>query len=248
MLEIEEAAFQAWPADEVMELCGWRLRFMHGVTHRGNAVWPNAWRDGPPLGERIDAVERFSTARGIPPTFQLTSAACPEELDSALAARGYLIEAPVTVMTRKLSESFPLVDRGGQATVGSKPDPDWLAVAVDRGRYAGVGDVFLRLLERLGDRAGYALARSNGEPVAVGLGVADGPWLGIFGMLTVPGARRRGAASAVLRALSAWGTERGATRAYLQVEKANEGARKLYEAAGFSPSYEYWYRVKQEGS
>ena len=43
VLEIEEAAFHAWPADEVLELSGWRLRFMHGVTHRGNSVWPNGW-------------------------------------------------------------------------------------------------------------------------------------------------------------------------------------------------------------
>ena len=28
VLEVEEAAFQAWPADEVVELCGWRLRFV----------------------------------------------------------------------------------------------------------------------------------------------------------------------------------------------------------------------------
>ena len=54
----------------------------------------------------------------------------------------------------------------------------------------GVGCVQVRA--RLGDRAGYALVRSNAETVAVGLGVSDGPWLGIFAMTTVPEARRRG--------------------------------------------------------
>ena len=126
----------------------------------------------------------------------------------------------------------------------AKPDAEWLAVPVERGRYAGVRDVFLGLLARLGDRAGFALVRSDAGPVAVGLGVADGPWLGIFAMLTLPEARRRGSAKAVLHALTSWGAARGAGRAYLQVERDNDTARALYTACGFVPAYEYHYRTK----
>jgi ribosomal protein S18 acetylase RimI-like enzyme len=63
-------------------------------------------------------------------------------------------------------------------------------------------------------------------------------------MLTVPEARRRGAARAILAALARWGANRGATRAYLQVEHDNAPARALYEASGFLPAYDYHYRTK----
>jgi len=253
VLEIEEAAFRAWPAEEVVELSGWRLRFMHGVTRRANSVWPNGWHGETPLLERLKAVEAFAASRGIPPSFQLTSAARPSELDAALEARGYAIDAPVIVKTlelpRELSSSEGL---GVQATVVSSPNADWLSVAVDpdrafsryRGRYEKARDTFLGMLVRLEGRAGFALARSNDEPVAIGLGVVDGPWLGIFGMFALPEARRRGAARSVLRALTAWGAERGARRAYLQVERKNDAARALYSGEGFVRAYDYHYRTK----
>ena len=244
VLEIEEAAFRAWPAAEVVELSGWRLRFTHGVTRRANSVWPNDWRDETPLDERLEAVETFSAARGIPPSFQLTSAAHPADLDAVLAARGYAVDAPVIVMTRELDAASSFDSGlGFEATVFSKPDAEWLTVPVERGRYAEARDVFLGILARLGNRAGFALVRSDAGPIAVGLGVTDGPWLGIFAMLTLPEARRRGAAKAVLRTLTAWGAARGARRAYLQVERDNDGARTLYAARGFVPAYEYHYRT-----
>ena len=245
VLEIEEAAFRAWPAEEVVELSGWRLRFTHGITRRANSVWPNGWHGETPLEERLAAVEAFAAERAIAPSFQLTSAAKPPHLDGALADRGYSIDAPVIVKTLELAgrEAIP---QGSEieASVIASPIPEWLAVSVDRGRYAGVREHFSRLLARIGDRAGYALASSKDGPIAVGLGVVDGPWLGIFGMLTLPEARRRGAARAVLDVLAAWGAARGASHAYLQVERENEPARALYAGARFLPAYEYHYRTK----
>jgi GNAT superfamily N-acetyltransferase len=245
VLDIEEAAFRAWPAEEVVELSGWRLRFTHGVTRRANSVWPNAYRDSTPLEERLGAVEAFAAARGIAPSFQLTSVARPAELDAVLAARGYAVDAPVVVKTLELAALPPLESAPGfEAFVAPRPDDEWLSMPVGRGRYAKVRNVFAGILERLGDRAGYARVRSGGTCIAAGLGVLDGPWLGVFAMLTVPEARRRGAGKAVLRTLTAWGSARGAQRAYLQVERDNEPARALYAACSFTPAYEYHYRTK----
>ncbi len=248
VLDLEEVAFRAWPAEEVIDLSGWRVRFTHGVTRRANSVWPNAWRDETPLASRIAAVESFAAERGIAPSFQLTRAAKPSDLDAQLAERGYAIDAPVIVKTLELGQRGPFAEGVEvEATVISTPTPEWLSVAVDRGRYAGVGQHFRGILARIGDRAGFALARSSGAPIAVGLGVVDGPWLGIFAMLTVPEARRHGAARAILGALTDWGAERGARGAYLQVERENDAARSLYAQAGFAPAYEYHYRTKLGG-
>jgi GNAT superfamily N-acetyltransferase len=245
VLEIEEAAFRAWPAEEVVELSGWRLRFTRGITRRANSVWPNEWRGETPLAERVEAVEAFAASRGIAPSFQLTAAAKPAELDGWLADRGYVIDAPVVVMTQNLegfaegNESLEL-----ETTVLSYPSADWLFVAIERGRFAGARAPFSGILARIGARGAFALSRTNEGPVAVGLGVVDGELLGIFNMMTVPEARRRGAARSILRALAAWGSEHGAAVGYLQVERDNAPARALYASSGFSPAYEYHYRTK----
>jgi GNAT superfamily N-acetyltransferase len=245
VLELEEVAFRAWPAEEVQELEGWRLRFTHGVTRRANSVWPNAWRGETPLAERVAAVETFAAAHGILPSYQLTSAAKPAHLDEFLSKRGYSIDAPVSVQTLELDRPLSaLAAPGIETSVEPEASPAWLSVAVDRGRFAGTRAHYLGILARIGPRAGFALASEGIEPVAVGLGVVDDGWLGIFGMLTVPEARRHGAAKAILGALSRWGAERGATRAYLQVERENVVARAAYASAGFVSAYDYHYRTK----
>jgi N-acetylglutamate synthase len=48
----------------------------------------------------------------------------------------------------------------------------------------------------------------------------------------------------VLHALAMWAQSVEADRMYLQVEEDNAPARGLYEAAGFTPLYRYWYRLQ----
>ena len=72
----------------------------------------------------------------------------------------------------------------------------------------------------------------------------DDGWAGVFGMATVPAARRTGAARAVLGALAAWAAERGAVGLYLQVEGDNAPALRLYESAGFAEAARYSYRTR----
>ena len=62
-------------------------------------------------------------------------------------------------------------------------------------------------------------------------------WTGVYAMGTRPEARRRGAATSILRALAQWAHDRGAARMYLQVETTNDGARQLYTRAGFETAY-----------
>jgi ribosomal protein S18 acetylase RimI-like enzyme len=77
--------------------------------------------------------------------------------------------------------------------------------------------------------------------------VADEDWIGLFCMATRPEFRRRGAATAVLRALAGWGRHQGAARAYLQVMDDNLPARSLYARAGFETLYHYHYREAPVG-
>ena len=94
---IEELAANAWPADVVQHLDGWRVRYAHGVTRRINSVWPNLDFGRHPLADKIALVEAFYARRQAVSRFQICPAAQPEELDSVLAARGYAPDAPTHV-------------------------------------------------------------------------------------------------------------------------------------------------------
>ena len=61
-------------------------------------------------------------------------------------------------------------------------------------------------------------------------------------MHALPEQRRRGVARALLAALAGWASAQGAQRLYLQVERDNEPARRLYAGLGFEEAYRYHYR------
>jgi ribosomal protein S18 acetylase RimI-like enzyme len=243
--ELEARAFAAWPAAQVEQLGGWRLRATSGVTRRANSAWTSGPVDN--LADATARTEAFYAERRLPAIFQLCPLA-PAALDDALAARGYAIDAPVAILTAPLAELSAEAPAGVDVRVDREIADDWFELSGGRSRFAAVQPVYRGILERIGApgraRAGYALASVDGEPAATALGVADGPWLGVFSVSTLPDFRRRGAATALLRALARWGHSLGATKAYLQVERDNRIAFDLYLRDGFREVYGYHYRVK----
>jgi GNAT superfamily N-acetyltransferase len=232
--ELEAVAYDFWPAPEVAELDGWRLRFAHGITGRANSVWPNG--DGTlPLDDKIERAEAWYRERGRPTLFQLTEAARPAGLEDALAARGYEARGvPVSVEVASLGDV--LARTSGDADVSTEFDDSWLELWAGSRAFANLDAA--RDLLAPGDAA---FASIGGE--AVGRGVVSGTWLGITSMVTVPDARRRGHARAIVHALAQWASAQGCTHAMLQVESTNEPARTLYAAAGFVPHHDYHYRI-----
>jgi ribosomal protein S18 acetylase RimI-like enzyme len=114
-----------------------------------------------------------------------------------------------------------------------------------RGRYAGVQAHYRGLLQRIGERALYALATIGGEPAAVGLGVVHAEWVGIFGMHTLAHHRRCGLGTSVILALARAACDDGAIHAYLQVERDNAAALAFYQRLGFSEQHGTHYRVQR---
>ena len=87
------------------------------------------------------------------------------------------------------------------------------------------------------------LRDERGDVVAVGRVVADGGWAGVFGMARLPRARGQGAARTVLAAQAGWAGAHEADRMYLQVERDNIPAIRLYERAGFGEVCGYHCRT-----
>src|SRR4051812_40855366 len=97
LLEIEEHALAAWPAAEVEAFDGWQLRAMSGVSRRANSAWTGQATGARSTEARIAHVEAFYAARSLAPSFQVGAHSEPAELDAALAQRGYVVDAPVSV-------------------------------------------------------------------------------------------------------------------------------------------------------
>lgn len=242
VLSVEHAAFAAWPAAETAALGDWRLRFTHGVSRRANSAWTPG-DAGEPLETALERVEAFYRSRRASPLFQL-SAASPSGLDSALADRGYSIEAPVSIQVQSSSSlaSGTAVPPG--VAIRSAPEcfEAWFELSANHGRYRDAAAIYRGILTRVGTRARYFLAEVEGTPAAVALLVLEPPWGGIFSMLTVPEQRRRGLGRALLGEISRVATSRGAEHLYLQVERDNAAALALYDGAGFRELHGCHYR------
>jgi N-acetylglutamate synthase len=238
--ELDGLLAAAWPAPVVEELDGWRLRFGFGMTGRANSVWPRRNGVDMPVRDKIDAAEAFYVGCGLRPRFQLSPASEPAGLDDELAGRSYeRIETTAIEVADTAAVAEASARLGAPAVqVTSQLDDEWLDVWLAVRGF----DPSLRAHARsiVAGAPGAAYARIDG--IAVGRAVADGDWVGITATATLPRARRKGAARAVLHALAVWALERGAPRSYLPVEEENVPARALYRDAGFEPLYTYHYR------
>ncbi|MBG0830601.1 GNAT family N-acetyltransferase [Planomonospora sp. ID67723] len=239
---------QAWPALGRTAAGGWTLRTAGGVTKRANSVLPLGERED--LEAAVEEAERFYAGRGLPCAFSIGAGATPG-LDELLGARGYRVVDPTLVMTAPLAKAVPEgcgdAEAGGgrpaEVRLSAAPAPEWLGVwwSVD-GRPGGDVETARRILT--GVPAAYASLGGDEGEEAVGRGVTQGEWFGVYCMATLPHARRRGHAGRLLDALLSHGREQGAKQAYLTVVEANTGARSLYERLGFTTVGRYHYRVR----
>ena len=78
------------------------------------------------------------------------------------------------------------------------------------------------------------LAEESGEVVGTVYANLSTPHFGyVFGVYTVPGARRRGVGTALMRAIAQHLREQGREYVVLSVDTPNEGAREFYARLGF---------------
>jgi GNAT superfamily N-acetyltransferase len=241
ILELERAAFDAWPAEDVRELDGFRLRAMGGLTRRANSAWTAEATGERPLDELITMVEAFYGERGLPSQFML-SPLSPANLEGELERRGYRVDAPVAVQTVS-APALAALDASRNALVEATPSAAWLELVVKRGRFRQDPGRFMGLLSRIRSGALYPEIGCDAVTASVALSVMHGELIGVFGMFTLPEYRRQGLARALLVGLAREAVRRGFRTVYLQVERDNQAALSLYASLGFSERYGYHYRV-----
>ena len=237
---LEELAFRGWPALEARDSAGWRLRFAGGYTKRANsinALGPDAQTD-PATLQSLEAAYR---ERGQSPVWRLSPLA-PPAMDDILAARGY------RTIERSLLQVCPL--HGGLRRRPGRADLPAADAGLDRGLLGpqpgarrSIATIMQRMLAAIAAPAGFAFVEDEGQPMAMAIGAVQGDHMGLFDVLVMPQARRRGLARKVTESLYAWAWGHGARFAYLQVVATNEAAMPLYAAQGFRTVYAYDYRV-----
>jgi N-acetylglutamate synthase len=236
---LEELAFCGWPALETQDRAGWRLRFAAGYTKRANSI--NA------LG--LNAQTDLATLRSLEAAYRERNQAAvwrlsplaPPTMDGILAARGY------RTIERSLLQVCPLhagFAAAPEVRVHAEPTPAWIeAFCTHSPVRPEHRDVMRRMLAAIAAPAGFAFVEAEGRPLAMAIGAVEGDHMGLFDVLVMPEARRRGLARKITESLYAWAWGHGARFAYLQVVATNEAAMPLYAAQGFRTVYEYEYRV-----
>lgn len=230
---LQEKAARAQPAERVEVVEGWWLRHAPGCEWWVGTVLPHSEDDGPDeLMGRVVGAEAFYAGHGAPTRVQITPGACPPQLDQVLAARGYRRESPISLQVARTASVRQRAPAGGRhLQLDDAVSPSWW-------------DVEGAMLERVKLPSVYAAVVSDDNTVlSVGRAVIDDGWAGVFSMATVPAARGRGAALEVIGALAEWAGQRGIDNLYLQVEKDNGAALRLYQRAGFAELCTYHYRT-----
>lgn len=267
---IEEASLNAWPALHQMLLDGWVLRFARGFTKRANSVTP-LYAGSQPIDEKVRFCENLYARERLQSVFRITAGADGADqaaLDSYLDARGYRLADPSLVLTTRCTR--PTSGRSSGAEVDSDDSlaprsrdigapiaseavsPRWSMLTLKEwlNAYAALTEMpakFMRLhgaiLNTIRTECAHAVLRDGEQVLACGLGVVERGLVGLFDIVTHPAHRRQGCGEELVRGLLAWGRERGAETAYLQVAQANAAAQALYLKLGFAERYRYWYRI-----
>lgn len=236
--ELARVAARGWPPVESEPLGEWVLRAAAGFTRRANSALPTG-DPGVGVDEALDAVSAWYAERGLPAYVQASTGAegTDELLCAALEERGWVREVTAELWTGGLAPVADAVDPDTAEVVLSRhTDEAWLA----RYRRKGVTEVARRVLEG-GPSVWFATVpgREGGPPAAIGRCVVDGRWAGFAAVEVAPERRREGLATRVMAALAGQALKEGASAGWLQVETDNTGARRLYDALGFTAHHAY---------
>lgn len=242
--QIEELSMNAWHPLQTVLYDGWMLCFSNGYTRRANSIQP-LYPSTLGLDEKIDYCEALYAARGLNTVFKLTGTEQPPDLEVVLIQRGYILDAPTSVQTRSLM--------GEAIDVSTNPvemehevSDDWLNLFC---RLSAVHErhrpTIHAMLRSIASQAGFFRLINDGQPAAVGLGVVERGYVGLFDIVTDAQFRNRGLGRLLILNILKWAQTNGAHTAHLGVMLNNAPALHLYHKLGFREVYRYWYRQQE---
>ena len=251
LARIEDAGINASAPREQRWVDGWLLRLSPGKAKRARciqAVAPGRLA----IEAKLERCLPLFAGAGLRPYVRITPFSQPPGLDRRLAELGMVRVDDTRVMVLPSLAAFAgnataAVDAQAMATATAQAFADWIGDA--RGSPVGERQAHA---ERIGKPAVPHLAvlakDGRGQVVASGVLVVEGDVAGLYDVFTAEAARRCGHGERVCRHLLALAAAQGATVGYLQVDAANEGARRIYRRLGFADAYSYHYRTPADGA
>lgn len=260
---IEDLSLNAWPSHQMELYDGWILRFSYFYTHRTNSVE----QIGPstvPLKEKIDYCEAVYRDWGTPCIFKINPLV-PRDFDTLLYKKEYSLEHVTEVMTLNMQESalinkarYPeenavrnssrdnLPAAAGPVILENHISSKWILSLFDLKHTTN--EIHRRIVPSMYQAIpkktiAAHIEDEHGRFVAMGLGILDRDYIGVYAIHVDRAYRRRHYARAICQSILEEGMRLGATKAYLQVVQGNTAAKKLYQSLGFNQLYTYWFRV-----
>ncbi|GHO96251.1 acetyltransferase, GNAT family protein [Reticulibacter mediterranei] len=250
MLErrIEEAALNSWPALQQVLFDGWVIRFANGYTKRANSVTP-VYPSSLPVQDKIAFCEQHYREQQQPTIFRLPSFSDDAQvLDDLLGQREYRFADLTLVLSTLLPTKLTTNDTMLKPAFQAVPLDEWLSCYRSLNQANEELQAFHRaILQHIVPQTLFAVYYEQDTPVACGVGVLEHEIFGLFDIITHPAQRRKGYGTQLVSGMLNWASERGASRAYLQVVSTNQDARGLYAKFGFQENYHYWYRIQTTG-
>ncbi|MFR9750655.1 N-acetyltransferase family protein [Nocardia sp. 004] len=242
---LEAAAASAWPGTTHTWIDGWLARAGHGYTRRANSAVPLGSSAQPAVlsTQTLHRIGAWYTAQGLPMRFAL-----PDRL--VTVPHGWRSEGETLVLAMDI-DNFVLPQGPSMVRIATEPDDSWL----DTHRYTGEDptgqaisapvpdpDVLTAIHDGELGFASLGLPRS----LAIGRGALttapDGRrWIGLSCVAVAAAHRGHGLGALICAELVRWGSNRGATHAYLQVAATNTAALAMYRGLGFLEHHTYRY-------
>lgn len=234
---LERATLDAVAPERVQALGDWLLAFDPSTISRAKSAVPLR-HHGLDSGNIAAIVQRYRD-QGLPPSLRVADLPALQDVHTALRALGLIPTQPTLVQMARLADVLTLPTTL-DATVAFEPSEAWGSVYTAAG-FDPVDGAFRRNALSRSPFVMYAHVHQNGEPLAAGTSALSQGWASMHGMRTVPAARGRGLASAILVALARHARTQGMTEVFLQVEEENSAAQSLYRHAGFNTAWRYHY-------
>ncbi len=188
----------------------------------------------------IDKVSAWLNARGVAPHFRVSPLTRPSDLARRLIRRGFVQTETETQMILAAQDieppSGPLVsiEQIEMDEIGR-----WAALQQRGFGAAAASPLAIDLARAAVAFSGIKpfLARLEGVAVGAGMLIAWDGVFGIYGVATVPEARRQGVGTALVREMIRWARARGDAPICLQVETGSE-TQRWYERLGLRVVYD----------
>lgn len=242
---IEDFSLNAWPSHQIQLYDGWLLRFSYFYTHRTNSVeqiGPSAI----PLSEKIEFCENAYRRWGTPSIFKITPL-LDKGFESRLIQRNYVTQHVTEVMLLDFN-TYLLNTPGVPVQIDSTINTRWInsLFALKSTTSAIHRQIVPSMYQAIPkDTLAASIVNELGQIVAIGLGILDRSYMGIYAIHVHPRYRGLGYARSICGSLLNIGKEMGLDGAYLQVVEGNTPAKRLYTSLGFRDFYKYWFRVRE---